>query len=152
MQQGDRNITAAVPGLTDKDILMRSWVKWLSLAAVQSELSFTGLQQQLGPWQWSARINSIIKQAAAVWVHKSHRFSELLSSAAVKPATAKCCWICCFWDTGVQVGEEHPACFHLHWGSIAQVPPHAPKSRFSVEFLRMQEAKETEHEVSVSLL
>lgn len=50
------------------------------------------------------------------------------------------------------MGDEHPARFHLHWGSMAQVPPHALKSRFSVEFLRMQEAKEMEHEVSVSLL
>lgn len=35
MHRGDRNITAAVPGPMDKDIPMRSRVKWLLSAAMQ---------------------------------------------------------------------------------------------------------------------
>lgn len=53
---------------------------------------------------------------------------------------------------GVQVGNEFTASFHLHQGYTAHMPPHALKSRFSVEFPRMQEAKELNHPISVSLL
>lgn len=48
---------------------------------------------------------------------------------------------------GVQVGNEFTACFHLHQGYIAHMPQHALKSRFSVEFPRMQEAKEITHAI-----
>lgn len=65
---------------------------------------------------------------------------------------AKNCWFCFFWDTGVQVGNEFTACFHLRWGYIAHMSPHALKYRLSVEFPRTQEAKEIKHAISVSLL
>lgn len=112
-----------------------------------TELSW--LQRQLGPWQrdGSARIKCIIKQGAADCFQNSHQFLEFVSSPM-----AKRCWFCCYWDMGVQVGKEFTACFHLRWGYIAHMPLHTLKSRFSVEFPRMQEAKEIKHVISLSLL